>query len=72
MTIQAGELVFLHQTLLEYLAARYATRTPQVRDRALRLSTRRRVVGTASSTTLKRWSRNALCRGTVAGSAPGT
>jgi hypothetical protein len=35
MTTHAGELVFLHQTLLEYLAARHACRSPAARARAL-------------------------------------
>ncbi|KAB1978528.1 NACHT domain-containing protein [Streptomyces triticiradicis] len=35
LTTRAGEHVFLHQTLLEHLAARHATRTPQSRAHAL-------------------------------------
>lgn len=35
MTMHAGELVFLHQTLLEYLAARHACRSPASRARTL-------------------------------------
>lgn len=35
MTTHAGELVFLHQTLLEYLAARHACRSPESRARTL-------------------------------------
>ncbi|MFF1263583.1 MULTISPECIES: helix-turn-helix domain-containing protein [unclassified Streptomyces] len=35
MTTHAGELVFLHQTLLEYLAARHACRSPASRARTL-------------------------------------
>lgn len=35
MTVHAGELVFLHQTLLEYLAARHACRSPASRARTL-------------------------------------
>ncbi|MFF5020237.1 helix-turn-helix domain-containing protein [Streptomyces sp. NPDC001165] len=35
LTTRAGEHVFIHQTLLEYLAARHATRDPQTRARAL-------------------------------------
>jgi hypothetical protein len=35
MTTHAGELVFLHQTLLEYLAARHACRSPAHRARTL-------------------------------------
>ncbi|MFJ9752366.1 helix-turn-helix domain-containing protein [Streptomyces chartreusis] len=35
MTTYAGELVFLHQTLLEYLAARHACRSPASRARTL-------------------------------------
>lgn len=35
MTTHAGELVFLHQTLLEYLAARHACRNPAARARTL-------------------------------------
>ncbi|MFE7647486.1 helix-turn-helix domain-containing protein [Streptomyces phaeoluteigriseus] len=36
VTDRAGELVFLHQTLLEYLAARHATRDARAAARALR------------------------------------
>lgn len=34
LTQRAGELEFVHQTLLEYCAARHATRTPQARAEA--------------------------------------
>ena len=36
LTIRAGEAVFLHQTLLEYLAARHATRTDEARARTFK------------------------------------
>ncbi|RKN36779.1 NACHT domain-containing protein [Streptomyces hoynatensis] len=35
LTVRAGELVFLHQTLQEYLAARHATHDPHTRDKAV-------------------------------------
>ncbi|MFE7901013.1 NACHT domain-containing protein [Streptomyces sp. NPDC057424] len=36
MTTRAGRLDFLHQTMLEYQAARHATRTPETASRSLR------------------------------------
>ncbi|MFD5476409.1 NACHT domain-containing protein [Streptomyces hawaiiensis] len=36
MTTRAGRLDFLHRTMLEYLAARHATRTPEAASRSLR------------------------------------
>lgn len=36
MTTRAGRLDFLHQTMLEYQAARHATRTPEAASRSLR------------------------------------
>ena len=36
LTVRSGELAFLHETLLEYLAARHATRTPESRAQAIR------------------------------------
>ncbi|MEU3175503.1 hypothetical protein ABZ657_27535, partial [Streptomyces sp. NPDC007000] len=41
LTVRAGELIFLHQTLLEYLAARHVTRGPHTRADALRQALRR-------------------------------
>jgi HEAT repeat protein len=36
LTVRSGELAFLHETLLEYLAARHVTRTPESRAHLIR------------------------------------